>query len=581
MRGERGVILNIVRRERPVAHRGGRAHALLGGLWVGSALIPLVGARLLVSCNRPAEQPPLSGQPYEGGTTGGGGGAGGSGGGGHFVACHCTTEQSSCNVDGFSANATSFALPMIPGAVGSSGAPPFTSLEGTLDCSATETAAWSVLDMNGDLEPDFLLTRACTDVTIGSSRWDLFLGKGTGFSANATSFALPTIAGAVGSSGAPPFTSLDGSLSCSGTETATWSVIDMNGDERPDFLLMRACSDETIGASRWDVYLGNGTGFSANATPFALPTIAGAVGSSGAPPFTSLDGSVACSGTETADWSVLDMNGDDKPDFVVMRACDDALIGTSEWHVYLGTGTGFSANATSFALPTIAGAVGPSGGKPTFTSLGGSMDCSGTGTASWSVIDMNGDERPDFLLTRACADPTIGTTHWDVYLGKGTGFSTSATSFALPSIAGAVESDGEPLFTSLEGSVGCSGTPAAAWSVVDMNGDKRPDFLLTRACTDSTIGNSRWDVYLSHGTGFAASAAAFTLPSLPGVVGTSDKPLLTSTDGSIECSGTGAARWSVIDMNGDGVPDFLLTSTCADSTVSDLDWSVYLARCSP
>ena len=108
--------------------------------------------------------------------------------------------------------------------------------------------------MDGDAKPDFLLTRACTDGTVGLSRWDVYLNTGTGFSASGTSFALPTVPGAVGSSGGPPLTSRDGADACSGGGMTEWSLIDMNGDTKPDFLLTRACTDSTIGLSAWSFY---------------------------------------------------------------------------------------------------------------------------------------------------------------------------------------------------------------------------------------------------------------------------------------------------------------------------------------
>jgi hypothetical protein len=546
--------------------------------------IPLAVAQF-ASCKQAEDYPPPPvGQEYEGGGVGGGGGGGGSL---PSSPCACPTAvdggdtdaaPGTCHVDGFPATAASFALPAIVGALGSSGGSPFTSLAGSDNCSSGGTAGWTVIDMNGDERPDFVLTQACADAAIGASRWDVYFSTGTRFSANPTSFALPTISGALGSSGGPPLALLDGSDACSAGTTARWSVIDMNGDERPDLVLTQACNDSAVGASDWYVYFNTGTGFSANGTSFTLPTISGALGSSGGPPLTSLAGSDACSVGTTARWSVIDMNGDDKPDFVLTEACSNGTIGSSHWSVYFNTGTGFSANATSFTLPTVVAAVGSSGGPP-LPSLDGSDACSLGTTARWSLIDMNGDERPDFVLTEACGNVSIGTSSWDVYLNTGAGFSTKATSFALPTVSGAVGPSGDPPLTSLDGSDKCSDGTTASWSLVDMNGDDKPDFLLTEACADSVVGTDRWDVYLNTGAGFSAKATSFTLPTISGALGSSGSPPLTSLDGSDECALCKTASWSVLYMNGDGEPDFLLTRACADSAIGSSDWSVYFARC--
>jgi hypothetical protein len=56
---------------------------------------------------------------------------------------------------------------------------------------------------------------------------------------------------------------------------------------------------------------------------------------------------------------------------------------------------------------------------------------------------------------------------------------------------------------------------------------------------------------------------------------------LTSLEGSDTCTLGGTASWSVLDMSGDREPDFLLTRSCADSTIGSKDWSAYFARCDP
>jgi hypothetical protein len=553
--------------------------------WVGMS-VPLLALAQLVSCELSQNYPPPVGQGYEAGSVGGGGG-----GSLPSTTCACPTStaadggeadatKGTCYVDGFAENAVSFALPTVVGALGSSDGPPLASLDGTDACSGGEAARWSVIDMNGDDKPDFVVTQACSDLTIGTSSWDVYFNTGTAFSAKPASFALPTVVGALGSSGGPPLVSLDGSDDCSTGKTASWSVIDMNGDDKPDFVLTQACSDPAIGTSRWDVYFNNGSGFSANATSFALPTVSGALGSSDGPPLTSLDGSDDCSLGGSASWSVIDMNGDDKPDFVLTQACANSTIGTTSWKVYFNTGTGFSANATSFALPTVYGATG-SGGGPPLTSLDGSDGCPTGGAAKWSVIDMNGDFKPDFLLTQACNDLTIGASRWDVYFNTGTGFSPNSDSFELPAVVGAVGSGGGPALTSLDGSDACSPDGSASWSVIDVNGDYKPDFLLTQACADSVVGTSRWDVYLNTGKAFSANATSFLLPTVPGARGASGRPPFTSLDGSDECALGGTATWSVLHMDVEGDLGFLLTQACTDDATGNLDWSGYLARCGP
>jgi hypothetical protein len=75
--------------------------------------------------------------------------------------------------------------------------------------------------------------------------------------------------------------------------------------------------------------------------------------------------------------------------------------------VYANTGSGFSTSGMAFALPTLP--------RPLDTQSGLDTGCTGSASQEWSTVDLTGDGKLDLVLTEACADSTVGTSHWSLY----------------------------------------------------------------------------------------------------------------------------------------------------------------------
>jgi len=202
--------------------------------------------------------------------------------------------------------------------------------------------------------------------------------------------------------------------------------------------------------------------------------------------FTSVGTTSSCSGgAGRPAYALYDMNADQRPDLVVTLACDNDAVGADHWRVYLNTGAAFTSTATRFAVP--------SGYGRGFTSVGTTSSCSGgAGRPAYALYDMNADQRPDLVVTRACDDDTVGADHWRVYLNTGSAFASTATRFALPS--GYTGSG----FTSAGASSSCSGGAGRpGYALYDMNADQRPDLVVTQACEDAAVGSDHWRVHLN------------------------------------------------------------------------------------
>ncbi|TBX69157.1 T9SS type A sorting domain-containing protein [Flavobacterium silvisoli] len=326
----------------------------------------------------------------------------------------------------------------------------------------------TVIDMNGDGKPDFVdtenqATESVADVFMNGSQkyWRVYLNTGSGFSATPTQWNIPI-----------------------NTDTSDYrlaydyhTVIDMNGDNKPDFVdteneATESTSDVFMNGSQkyWKVYLNNGAGFDAVATQWNIPI-----------------------NTDTSDYrlaydyhTVIDMNGDNKPDFVdtenqATESVADVFMNGSQkyWRVYLNTGSGFSATPTQWNIPI------------------------NTDTTDYrlaydyhTVIDMNGDRKPDFVdteneATESIADVFVnsGQKYWKVYLNTGSGFAASATQWNIP-----IVSDSSDYRLAYD-----------YHTVIDMNGDRKPDFVDTENEATESIaevfmngGQKYWKVYLNN-----------------------------------------------------------------------------------
>lgn len=479
----------------------------------------------LVSCTTASKPPTLttgSGAPGQGGASGGDAGT------------------STC---AFASTPTAFTLPVIAGAPAS----PFVSLGAQEACAAgTGPLAYTVADVNGDGRPDLVLRSSCTDPTVGVSTWLVYLNTGTGFATTATRFALPPSSASGG---------------CSGSSFVS-SILDINGDAIPDYVVTSLCNDATVGTSRWLVYSGTAAGFAQTAVPYALPS------GYSAGSFTSMDvAKPSCTGAANSPaFSFFDITGDAKPDFVLTQVCSDASIGTTAWLVFEGTSSGASGPGR-FALPTA-----PAVTAGAFASVAGALSCTSSVTVpAFSLLDMNLDGKIDLVVTGACNDTNVGTNQWLWYENSGSAFASSPTTQGFPTLTGAPTNS----FATLSADAKCTnGAGAPGYALADIDGDSVLDLIVTRDCSDAMTGVAYWDVYPSTGAAFA-SKKMLRLPAELGA--TSNSPVGLS--GTLDCSSPATlAAFSPEFLTGQSL-GLIVTQACSDSTVGASRWLWFPASC--
>ncbi len=248
------------------------------------------------------------------------------------------------------------------------------------------------------------------------------------------------------------------------------ALADVNGDGKPDLLVANLCGDSTSTcAGTVAVLFGNGDGTFQPAASYG-------------------------SGGESAYLvAVADVNGDGKPDLLVANAFASNSNTNGTVGVLLGKGDGTFQPAVAYGS-------------------------GGVGAQSVAVADVNGDGKPDLLVTNQCVNSsncaysTVG-----VLLGNGDGTFQPAVAY------------------------GSGGADAPSVAVGDVNGDGKPDLLVANACAISNCTNGTVDVLLGNGDGTFQAAVTY---------------------GS---GGSQASSVAMADVNHDGKPDLLVSNLCASN----------------
>ena len=165
--------------------------------------------------------------------------------------------------------------------------------------------AVAVGDINGDGNPDLVVTNECNGNSCTNGTYGVLLGNGDG-----------TFQAAV-------------SYNSGGVTATSVALADVNGDGKLDLLLTNQCSDNNCTTGQVVVMLGNGDG------TFQTPVTYGT------------------SGLYAGSLAVADINGDGKLDLIVTDQCEsNSICNTGFLAVLLGNGDGTFQSPLTSAVPS-------------------------------------------------------------------------------------------------------------------------------------------------------------------------------------------------------------------------------------
>jgi hypothetical protein len=414
-------------------------------------------------------------------------------------------------------------------------------------------------------------------------------------------------------------------LDNSTTGNQGWGIFDINGDDKPDMVVTgerfasSVKSYTNVNGQYWKVFLNNGNGFST--THIEWPCPAGGRKQSGIDYGFYTSGYTALNSHNigSQSWTIADMDGDKKLDLVITSELTSSGVlpysasGNPYWKVYLNNGSGFNNTALNWPLPS----GGLKSGTLTigFNQFFGQTSSSTIGSQLWEVNDINGDGKPDIVVTSELfSNPN---THfqvfnfstapaWKVYLNNGNGFNTTETLWPIPnggSILNPVNSSspvrptGFALFNDYSTN-NVSPIGSQRWFSKDMNGDGKIDLIVTgeKTTTNSNssiqsvfsynheTSNHHWKVFLNNGAGFNTTPLTWSLPN----AGSSEqsgyaRTMLVESNVHNSSNSAGSISWFLKDLNADGNIDLVVPSqktSLAYPPVFDAStspyWKIYL-----
>jgi len=371
------------------------------------------------------------------------------------------------------------------------------------------TAAVAVSDLNADGHADLLLADQCHALgNCGVGNLSVLMGNGDG------TFQPPK------------------NYFSDGVFAQSLAVGDWNGDKKPDVAVINQCQSSSTCAGTVTIFLGNGDG-----TLQVPPTY-----SSG--------------GYDADSVAVGDLNRDGNVDLVVANLCQgNACTQQNSGYVavLLGNGDGTFQAAQEYATGgfgassvAIADFNGDGNADVVVANQCGTSDCksggsvgillgngdgtlqpaqtysSGGDTAlSVAIADFNKDGNLDLAVANQCQDTNCQNGAVSVLLGNGNGTFQPAQSFSS------------------------AGYKTNFVAVGDFNGDGNPDLVMTSQCQDTSCRNGGVSVLLGNGNGTFQSAQSYN------------------------SRGFLADSVAVIDLNGDGRADLVVSNLCQSTSNCD------------
>jgi len=406
--------------------------------------------------------------------------------------------------------------------------------EGSFDLpydTSSESPNWVLMDLDGDLAQELVVTYWEGLAGVGTSRWLVYDDEADGFAGTATDWALPT--------GFPENTfqyAYDTS-----SESPNWGLASVDSDDVPELVVTSYDPIPELGSSAWRVFANEGTGFASSGVDWSLPT--------GFPSGTF--NQLSDSSSESPNWVLLDVDGDGDRDMVGTEYDGIDGLGDTRWLVYRNEAGSWSPSGDTWNLPS-----GFAGGE-----FSTHYDRSTSSSPDWTLADLTGDGVPELVVSWWEGFEGVGSTQWMVYPPDPEGgFQAVSQSWSLP------EAYPEGTFrlawdTSADG---------MDWSLLDLDADGALELVIhreTHSGNAPTVGTTKWLVHDNMGTGFAKAPDNWVLPN-----GYPDQTFPAA-------SGSSDVAYVLRDLDGDSLTDLVVTRRSDLEVVGESLWLHYPALC--
>ncbi len=228
---------------------------------------------------------------------------------------------------------------------------------------------WNVLDINGDNNLDLLVYQEKQSGTFavpgtqGNRYWKVYLNNSSGFNTSPINWALPA-GGNITAAGNNSFYKINRNFADSGDLAGSqmWYLMDINGDSAQDLVVLQEKQGSNYavfgssGNKYWKVFYNNNTSFNAAAANWSLPA-GGNITALANNSYYDInhDFPDAADSNGSQLWYVMDMNGDQKSDLLVVRekiSGSYTVPGTTNnryWKVYLNNSSPLSTIDNAFS----------------------------------------------------------------------------------------------------------------------------------------------------------------------------------------------------------------------------------------
>jgi hypothetical protein len=211
------------------------------------------------------------------------------------------------------------------------------------------------------------------------------------------------------------------------------------------------------------------------------------------------------------------------------------------------------------------------------------LDANRYSVIAYATTDLDGDAKPDLVMTERNAMPGVGVSKWLVFPNTGTGFG-APIDFVLPGVG--AESTRTPFAQiadneSIIGMLDANRYSVIAYVTTDLDGDRKPDLVMTERNAMPGVGTAKWQVFPNTGTGFGVPID-FGLPSVGAEAMRTPFAQIADNEsiiGMLDANRYSTIAYATTDLDADGKPDLVLTDRNSQVGVGTGRWQIFAGAC--